>query len=124
MAKTTTVAKKARPAKRPAPAKPAKAAKRARRVKWLDPKTQTPLIDGYARKMKSYLKAFADGVITDDEIEDQEKRLASLMKDIEPRLDDALHEQVTRLLCEISVYDLMQVMHSMQQGRPATQFRG
>jgi hypothetical protein len=124
MAKSTTVAKRAKPAKRSAPAKPAKPAKRARRVKWLDPKTHMPVIENYARKMKSYLKAFADGLITDEELEDQEKTLATLMKDIEPQLDDALHQQVTRLLCEIAVYDLMQVVHSMQQGRPATQFRG
>jgi hypothetical protein len=121
MAKTTPVANKAKQAKT---AKPVKPAKRARRFKWLDPKTKTPLIDTYARKMKSYLKAFADGVIDDDEIKDQEKRLAALMKDVEPQLDDALHQQVTELLCEVTVYDLMQMMHAMQQARPATQFRG
>jgi hypothetical protein len=46
------------------------------------------------------------------------------MKKIEPQLDDELHELVTRLLCELTVYDVMQLMLTMQESRPASRFQG
>ena len=46
------------------------------------------------------------------------------MQEIEPQLDDALHEKITRLLCEMTAYNLMQMLHAMQQARPKTEFRG
>jgi hypothetical protein len=58
------------------------------------------------------------------EIAAQEKRLIALMKRIEPKLDDALHAEVTQLLCEITAYDLMRVLHSMCAARPRTAFQG
>jgi hypothetical protein len=108
--------------KKSPPAKGAKTA--ARRTSWLDPKSNTPLIDDYAREMQSFLGAMADGVIEKAELEKQEKKLVSLMKKIEPQLDDELHEQVTQLLCEISVYDAMQMLVELQESRPQSRFRG
>jgi hypothetical protein len=127
MAKKTTAAKATKPAKPNTLKKSAKSAKpktSATRVPWLDPKTQAPLIDDYAREMESYLKAFADGVIEDSELKEQEEHLTALMKEVEPQLDDALHEKVTRLLCEVAVYDMMQMVHSLQKARPVSTFRG
>jgi hypothetical protein len=46
------------------------------------------------------------------------------MKEVEPQLDDAVHEKVTRLLCEMTAYNLMQMLHAMQEARPSTAFRG
>jgi hypothetical protein len=117
MAKKTIV--KALPAKkRRSPKKP------ARRTRWLDPKQKTPLIERYARKMESFLTAMADGVIEKHELKDQEKRLVSLMKKVEPRLDDEMHEQVTELLCEITVYDMMHMLFELHDARPKSRFRG
>jgi hypothetical protein len=45
-----------------------------------------------------------------------------LMKEVEPLLDNALHEKVTRLLCELTAYDLMQTLNLMRP--PARRFRG
>ncbi len=40
------------------------------------------------------------------------------MKEVEPLLSPELHEHVTRLLCELVAYDLMQVMHAIgERGR-------
>ena len=112
-------------AKKPtSPRRTAKPKAKAKRTRWFDPKSGVPLIDGYARKLDSFLATVADGVVDDDEIADQEKRLVVLMKDIEPRLDDELHERVTRLLCELTAYDVMQMMAVMQRARPASRFRG
>ena len=95
-----------------------------KRINWFDDKTQTPLIDQYARKMTTFLDVLADGKVDDGEIKAQETRVLSLMKEIEPKLDDALHAKVTALLCELTAYNLMQTFYQMQQARPRTVFRG
>lgn len=96
----------------------------AQRVHWFDDKSNTPLIEQYARKLTSFLDVLADGKVDAGEIKAQETRVYELMKEIEPRLDDALHAKVTQLLCELTAYDLMQTLHQMQQTRPKTTFRG
>jgi hypothetical protein len=115
------MAKKPATARRTAKPKPKKKAKRTR---WFDPKSGAPLINAYARKLDSFLTAVADGVIEDRELKEQEKRLVALMKAVEPKLDDDVHEQVTKLLCELTAYDVMQMMVIMQEARPETRFRG
>ena len=94
------------------------------RQSWLDDETQTPLIDDYARQLSSFLDAMADGRIDEDEVQAQEQRVAKLLRDVEPQLDDSLHAKVTQLLCEVSAYSAMQVLHELHAARPQTQFRG
>lgn len=114
------------------PAKPAKPAAKAakssakapKRVRWFDPKTHAPLLNEYAGEMESFLKAIADGVIEEGELKEQEKEIVALMKEIEPKLDDELHAKVTRLLCEVTVYDMMQMVFTMQENRPTSKFKG
>lgn len=91
---------------------------------WFDETSNTPLIEGQARRLTSFLTAAADGRIDEAEVADQQARLVALMKDLEPLLDDTLHAKVTELLCELTAYDLMQVMHAMHAARPKTAFRG
>ena len=93
------------------------------RKSWIDPETNEPLIDEYAKQLESFVRAFEDGVISDKEISDQEARLTEVMKDVEAGLDDETHAKVTRLLCELNAYDIMQFTYEMQQAR-ATMFRG
>ena len=93
------------------------------RKSWVDADTNEPLIDDYAKRLNTFARAFADGVITETEISDQEARLVDLMKEVEALLDDATHAKVTRLLCELTAYDIMQFVFEMQQSR-ATSFRG
>ena len=97
---------------------------KSKRTSWFDEKTQVPQIEQYAHQLDSFLQAMADGKIEASELRDQEARLVSLMKEIEPQLDDALHEKVTRLLCELTAYDLMRMIHTMQEARPKSVFRG
>ncbi len=94
------------------------------RQSWLDTTSGTPMIDQYARQLTTFLDAMADGRVDDSELKAQEGRVAALMREIEPKLDDALHAKVTQLLCELAAYDLMQVMHSVTAGRPKTKFKG
>jgi hypothetical protein len=91
---------------------------------WLDETSNHPVIDQQAQRLGTFLAAVADGKIDSSELKEQEARVVKLMQQVEPQLDGPLHEQVTQLLCELTAYDLMQVMHSMQENRPKTVFRG
>lgn len=96
----------------------------AKRTPWFDPKTNDPLIDDYAKKLESFVSAIADGEISNKEITDQETRVVDLMKKVEPQLNDEQHEAVTKLLCEVTAYDIMMMLRSLQDTRPKTKFVG
>ena len=98
--------------------------KSTRTSSWFDESSQTPLIAEQAQRLETFLAAMADGRIDADELKQQETRLVALMKEVEPQLDDALHAKVTQLLCELTAYDLMQVLSTVTQARPKTVFRG
>ncbi len=93
------------------------------RKSWVDPNTNEPLIDDYAKKMASFMQAFSDGVISESEISDQEARLVDLMREVEPDLDDKTHVKITKLMCELTAFNIMQFVYEMQMSR-ATTFRG
>jgi hypothetical protein len=94
------------------------------RTHWLDEKTDAPLIDDYVQKLGSFLEATADGQVDASELKAQEDRVVALMKAVEPELSDALHEQVTHLLCELSAYNIMHAIHRLMESGPTTKFRG
>jgi hypothetical protein len=94
------------------------------RKSWLDDDAQSTMIDDYAKKLGTFVSAIADGRIDDQELSAQEKRVVEIMKKVEPKLDDALHGDVTKLLCELSAYNTMQTLHEMVALRPKTKFRG
>jgi predicted transcriptional regulator len=96
----------------------------AHRSNWFDETTRAPLIEDAARKLDSFTATMTDGRVDAHELQAQEARLVDLMKEIEPELDDPLHEKITRLLCELTAYNLMQMLHAMQEARPKTAFRG
>jgi hypothetical protein len=87
---------------------------------WLDDATQSPLIDEHVQKLTSFVDAMADGHIDDSELQSQEQRLVAAIKDVEPKLNAEQHAQVTRLLCELTAYNIMQTLHSLQSARPKT----
>lgn len=94
------------------------------RRSWLDESGETTLIDDYARQTGSFIDAMADGKIDASELSAQEERLVGLMKKIEPKLDDDQHAEMTELLCELSAYNVMQMVHLLHEARPKTQFQG
>ncbi len=91
---------------------------------WFDGSRHTSLIAEKAQRTESFLAAMADGRIDPAEVAKQEDRLVALMAEIEPQLAPALHAKVTELLCELTVYDFMQAMLSLEKSRPKTAFRG
>jgi hypothetical protein len=94
------------------------------RTHWLDETTEAPLIHDYTNRLSGFLEAMADGHIDDSELKAQETRLVALMKKVEPELGDALHEDVTHLLCELTAYNIMHTLHELMAARPTTKFRG
>jgi hypothetical protein len=96
----------------------------AKRTSWLDSSSRSTVIDKQAQQLESFLKAMADGRVDDREIDEQEQRVVTLMKRIEPGLDDELHAQLTELLCELSAYNIMQTLYSLSESRPTSVFRG
>jgi len=94
------------------------------RQSWLDETQNTPLIDKYTQQLATFVATMADGHVDDRELADQEQRLVSLLREVEPALSDAAHAQVTKLLCELTAYNVMQTLHSLQAARPQTKFRG
>ena len=94
------------------------------RSSWLDEDTQEVKIDDYVQQLTSFIDAMADGRVDDTELESQEKRVAEAMQAVEPHLDDELHAKVTKLLCELSAFNIMQLMRTLDQARSKTTFRG
>ena len=94
------------------------------RQSWLDDKSQTTLIDEYTQKLVTFMEAVSDGYVDAAELAAQEQRLIERMKEVEPSLNDALHDKVTRLLCELSAFNVMQTLHSLQASRPHAKFQG
>ena len=91
---------------------------------WFDDASDTPLLAEYARKLDTFLDAIADEKVETRELEAQEKRVVDLMKEVEPLLSPEAHDKVTRLLCEVTAYDLMHALHMAGKARPRTTFRG
>ncbi len=91
---------------------------------WFDEASHAPVIGDKARQAESFITAMADGRIEESEIKGQEERLVRLMQEIEPQLPSDLHRQVTDLLCELTVYNFMQAMYTLDQSRPKSVFRG
>lgn len=93
-------------------------------VPWMDESTETPLVHQYAEKMTTFVDAMADGRIDKDELKAQEERVVALMKSVEPQLDPKLHDEVTRLICELTAYNVMHTIHGLIDAAPKTKFRG
>ena len=88
------------------------------RKAWLDAKGDSTLIDDYAQQTSSFIEAMADGKIVAEEVSAQEAKLVELMKQIEPKLDDDQHAEITELLCELSAYNVMQMLNMFHESRP------
>jgi hypothetical protein len=94
------------------------------RQSWLDEALQTPLIDKHVQKLTTFVEAMADGQIDEGELRAQEQRLTAVMKEVEPVLSDSQHAQVTKLLCELTAYNVMQTLNSLQTAKPHSVFQG
>ena len=101
-----------------------KKAKSHGRVSWLDADSGEPMIHRYTERLNTFLEAMADGKVEAKELEEQQERLVTLLKEIEPKLGDELHEEVTELLCELTAYNIMHTVFEVAEAKPQMEFRG
>jgi len=83
------------------------------RTSWFDD-SDLPIIDEQVQKLESFTTAMADGVVEKKELEQQQNSLIAAMKEVEPGLNDEQHAKVTRLLVELSAYNVMRLLHELQ----------
>jgi len=88
-----------------------------KRVDWFDETTHVPVIDEQVQKLSIFVDAMADGVIDHAELEKQQSSVIEAMKAVEAELNDQQHAKITRLLVELSAYNIMRLLHELQQSR-------
>ena len=94
------------------------------RTSWFDDKAEHLVVHEQVTKLGSFTTALADGIVTKVELEKQEKHLVAALKTLEPLLNDAQHEQVTRVLIEMTAYNVMRLLHELQAERARIAFEG
>ncbi len=87
------------------------------RISWFDDETEIPVIHEQAAKLESFTQAMADGVIEQKELERQQESVVAAMREVEGTLDDEQHAKVTRLLVELSAYNIMRLLHELHAQR-------
>jgi hypothetical protein len=92
------------------------------RSSWFDERAEHPVIQEQVSKLDSFTSAMADGVVDKTELSGQEQRLAAAMKQLEPELSDELHGKVTRVLVELTAYNVMRLLHELHAERARIAF--
>ena len=93
------------------------------KTSWFDDKAGHEQIQDRVGKLDSFTSALADGVITSQELDLQEKRLVEVMKKTEPLLNEDQHAQVTTLLVELTAYNIMRLLHELKAEHARTAIR-
>jgi len=85
---------------------------------WFDGQILALHRDEFLDENPGWQQYLADGVIRAHEILEQEAKITSLLRDLEPKLPDVLHEELTRILLEYEVLVNMALIHvpSLAQG--------
>jgi len=86
-------------------------------MNWFDENTKHAVIDEQVEKLASFADAMADGVIQRQELDAQERSLVAVMQEVEGLLTDEQHAKVTRLLVELSAYNVMRTLHELHSSR-------
>jgi predicted transcriptional regulator len=94
------------------------------RASWFDETAEHLVVHEQVTKLESFTSALADGVVTKQELGKQEAQLVAALKTLEPQLNDAQHDQVTRVLVEMSAYNVMRLLHELQTERARMAFQG
>ena len=87
------------------------------RMNWFDEETKHTVIDEQVEKLASFADAMADGIIERQELDRQERSLVAVMREVESLLTDDQHAKVTRLLVELSAYNVMRTLHELHAQR-------
>lgn len=83
------------------------------RKSWFDQQSNEPLFSKYVEQMESWQRALADGVIQPEEVQQQADRVADMLRALEPKLSDEVHEELTNIFYELAVLYGMQRLVDM-----------
>ena len=87
------------------------------RADWFDDDKDVPVIDEQVQRLEHFVAAMADGLVESEELAKQQSSVVAAMKAVEPTLNDDQHAKVTRLLVELSAYNIMRLLHELQSAR-------
>ena len=76
---------------------------------WFDQETGTLLLDEYVVEMDSYRRIVEDETITDAELDEQTKRVTSLLRQLEETLSPEAKAIATEALGELAVLNALRV---------------
>ncbi len=93
------------------------------RISWLDEDTDLPNLEDRIQSLTHFTDALADGRVETHELDAQRERLVAAMKAVEADLDDAQHDKVTRVLLEMTAYNILTVLHELTAERVRATFR-
>jgi len=92
------------------------------RASWIDD-DNNPALDPHVQQLEHFTTSLADGVIDSGELEKQEQNLVAAMRAVEKDLSDDQHAKVTKLLAELTAYNVMQVLHDLTKARLQKAFK-
>lgn len=78
---------------------------------WFDGKGIDLLRDEFLETHEGWQSYIADGQITAGEILEQETRIVQMLREIEPLIEDSVHEKLTKVLLEYEVLVNMALVH-------------
>ena len=78
---------------------------------WFDGRGLDLLRENFLDDHEGWKKYIEDSQITAEEILEQENRIISMLRDLEPTIDDALHKRLTEVLLEYEVLVNMALIH-------------
>lgn len=93
------------------------------RTSWFDERAEHLVVHEQVTKLESFTSALADGIVTKHELDAQEAQLVKALKALEPQLNEAQHDQVTRVLIEMTAYNIMRLLHELQAERAKIAFK-
>jgi hypothetical protein len=73
------------------------------RTSWFDQQSNELKFSQYMEKMESWQRALADGVVKPEEVRQQAERVADMLRALEPKLSDELHQELTSAFYELAV---------------------
>jgi len=92
------------------------------RASWIDD-DNNPALDPLVQKLDHFVTAMADGNVDAAELTRQEQNLLAAMRAVEKDLSDEQHAKVTKLLAELTAYNVMQVLHDLAKARLERAFK-
>ena len=82
---------------------------------WFDKETGLLKLDEYVVQHSSFKKVMADGIVTDEELQECAETAATKLRELDVKLPEDLKPLATDALCELSVLYAVMRHYEMQE---------